>query len=61
MVIISTGTYYQPTKLISAQVVFRYLLTRNMLNESIRKYPKDIYYSGFFSQNFEIIKNFKQM
>ena len=32
----------QPTLLISNQVVVRYLLKRNMLNESIRNYPKAI-------------------
>ena len=41
---------------ISAQLVVRYLSTRNMLNESTKKYPNYIYESKFLSENFDITK-----
>ena len=44
--------------LISTQVVVRYFfLTRTMLNELIRNYPKDSYWDGSLSQKIEITKN----
>ena len=34
---------FQPTLLISNEVVVRYILMRDMLNELIRNYSKDVY------------------
>ena len=39
-----------PISLISTQEVVRYLLKRNILEQSIRNVPKSIYYTMFFSE-----------
>ena len=51
----------QPTLLIINQVAVRYILMRNMLNEPIRNYPKDVYQNRSLLKNFEITKNNKKL
>ena len=43
--------------LISTLTVLRYFWTRNMLNEPIRNYPKNLYWKGFLYQKSEITKD----
>ena len=50
----------QPTLLISTQLVVRYFLTRNMLNKSIRNYPKTFNKKDLSPKN-EITKNNKKL
>ena len=47
----------QPTLVTNTQVVIRYVLGLNRLDEAIKNYPKNVHQNRYLSQNFEIAKN----